>query len=86
MKQADELLTQDVKQTGDSLVCGKRDREPMTPKNLTHEFIAAINKLPNLPRVRFHDLRHSHATQLLMAGIHPKIAQEIGTQHYYDNA
>ncbi|MGB9151888.1 MAG: tyrosine-type recombinase/integrase [Alphaproteobacteria bacterium] len=43
---------------------------------LTHEFIKAITKLPNLPRVRFHDLRHSHATQLLTAGIHPKIAQE----------
>jgi hypothetical protein len=26
--------------------------------------------------VRFHDLRHSHATQLLPAGVHPKIAQE----------
>jgi integrase len=26
--------------------------------------------------VRFHDLRHSHATQLLLDGIHPKIAQE----------
>ena len=30
----------------------------------------------SLPRVRFHDLRHSHATQLLLAGVHPKIAQE----------
>jgi integrase len=29
-----------------------------------------------VPRVRFHDLRHSHATQMLSAGIHPKIAQE----------
>jgi integrase len=26
--------------------------------------------------IRFHDLRHSHATQLLSEGIHPKIAQE----------
>jgi integrase len=26
--------------------------------------------------VRFHDLRHSHATQLLLAGVHPKVAQE----------
>jgi len=26
--------------------------------------------------VRFHDLRHSHATQLLASGIHPKIASE----------
>ena len=26
--------------------------------------------------MRFHDLRHSHATQLLLAGVHPKVAQE----------
>ena len=26
--------------------------------------------------MRFHDLRHSHATQMLLAGIHPKVAQE----------
>jgi integrase len=26
--------------------------------------------------VGFHNLRHSHATQLLTEGIHPKIAQE----------
>jgi integrase len=29
-----------------------------------------------VPRVRFHDLRHSHATQLLAQGVHPKIVQE----------
>ena len=27
-------------------------------------------------RLRFHDLRHSHATALLASGIHPKIASE----------
>jgi integrase len=26
--------------------------------------------------VRFHDLRHSHATMLLLSGVHPKVAQE----------
>jgi hypothetical protein len=26
--------------------------------------------------VRFHDLRRSHATQLLLDGVHPKIAQD----------
>jgi integrase len=30
----------------------------------------------SLPRIRFHDLRHSHATQFLAAGVHPKIASE----------
>jgi integrase len=29
-----------------------------------------------LPRTRFHDLRHAHATQLLAAGIHPKAVSE----------
>ncbi|WP_424753592.1 tyrosine-type recombinase/integrase [Methylobacterium sp.] len=28
------------------------------------------------PRIRFHDLQHSHATQMSTSGIHPKIAQE----------
>src|SRR3984893_14335210 len=27
-------------------------------------------------RVRFHNLRCSHATQLVLAGVHPKVAQE----------
>ncbi|HLM98059.1 MAG TPA: tyrosine-type recombinase/integrase [Bryobacteraceae bacterium] len=27
-------------------------------------------------KVRFHDLRHSHASQLLRAGVSPKVVQE----------
>ena len=30
-----------------------------------------------LPRIRFHDLRHTAATLLLAQGVHPKIAQEM---------
>jgi integrase len=29
-----------------------------------------------LPQIRFHDLRHSHATHMLSSGVHPKIASE----------
>jgi hypothetical protein len=29
-----------------------------------------------LPRMRFHDLRHAHASLLLAAGVHPKVVQE----------
>ena len=32
--------------------------------------------LSDLPRIRFHDLRHSHATHLLADNVHPKIASE----------
>ena len=28
------------------------------------------------PPARFDNLRHSHATQLVLAGVHPKVAQE----------
>lgn len=52
------------------------DGEPLWLTSITHEFHKAIKKLPELPKIRFHDIRHSHATQLLAAGIHPKIAQE----------
>ena len=29
-----------------------------------------------LPRIRFHDLRHTHATLALAAGVHPKVVSE----------
>jgi integrase len=33
-------------------------------------------KLAGLPNIKFHDLRHSHATLGLSAGVHPKVMQE----------
>ena len=32
--------------------------------------------MAGLPIIRFHDLRHTAATLMLQAGIHPKIVQE----------
>jgi integrase len=29
-----------------------------------------------LPQLRFHDLRHAHATHMLASGVHPKVASE----------
>ena len=34
-----------------------------------------LNKA-DLPHMRFHDLRHSAATILMAAGVHPKVVQE----------
>jgi integrase len=75
-QQAEELLALGVRQTPDTLVCARADGLPLQPQSLTHQFIRLICRIPEMPRVRFHDLRHSHATQLLQAGVHPKIAQE----------
>lgn len=74
--QAERLLKLGIRQSGDCLVCGREDGEPMLPTSLTHEFAKVSGRVKDAPRVRFHDLRHSHATQLLLAGVHPKVAQE----------
>ena len=48
---------------------------PLHPQTVTQEFLKLISK-SKLPRVRFHDLRHTHATILLSRGVHPKIVSE----------
>jgi integrase len=47
----------------------------MRPAFLTHEWVRVIGGTA-LPRIRFHDLRHAHATHMLASGIHPKVASE----------
>ena len=51
------------------------DGQPLQPRSLTHAFVKFIRR-HGLPQIRLHDLRHSHATHMLAAGVHPKIAQE----------
>jgi len=38
---------------------------------------APLIKSAGLPRIRFHDLRHTCATLLLLAGVHPKVVSEM---------
>jgi integrase len=75
-QQAEELLRIGIRQTGETLVCARADGEPLQPQSLTHQFTRLISRVRDVPRIRFQDLRHSHATQLLLAGVHPKVAQE----------
>jgi integrase len=49
--------------------------EPLRPDGITWRF-AKIVKLAGVKRISFHGLRHTHATDLLRAGVHPKIASE----------
>jgi integrase len=76
LEQAEELLRLGVRQDGGTLVCARADGSVMRPSSLSHEFAKIAGLVPGVPRVRFHDLRHSHATELLLAGVHPKVAQE----------
>ncbi len=75
-RQAEELLMLGTRQNGETIVCSRADGLPLQPRSLTHQFTYLVSRAKDLPRVRFHDLRHSHATHLLLAGVHPKVAQE----------
>jgi integrase len=50
----------------------RRSFQPLLKK--VNEQLPSAEKLPH--RFRFHDLRHTHATFLLKAGVHPKIVSE----------
>ena len=76
VRQAEELLRLGVRLTDETHVFAQADGAPIQPNSLTHEFVRILALAPALPRIRFHDLRHSHATHLLANGVHPKIAQE----------
>ena len=47
----------------------------MNAENLSRQFPTIVEKA-GLPRVTFHELRHSHATQMLINGTHMKVASE----------
>jgi integrase len=74
-RQAEEQLRIGLRPDGDSFVVAQVDGSPIQPRSLTHEWVRLISKSA-LPRIRFHDLRHTHASQMLSAGVHPKVASE----------
>ena len=50
---------------------------PINPSNLRKRSFAPLLRKASLPRLRFHDLRHTCATLLLSKNIHPKYVQEL---------
>ncbi len=49
---------------------------PQSPDLISRHFRRLLEKHGDLPRIRFHDLRHTHATLMLAQGVHPKIVSE----------
>lgn len=48
---------------------------PLNPDSLSSSWRRLV-KQHGFPHVRFHDLRHAHATLMLLKGVHPKIVSE----------
>jgi integrase len=59
----------------DDFVFIRLDGSPINPSAITLAFRRIIKKA-GLKGIRIHDLRHTHATLMLKAGIHPKVVSE----------
>jgi integrase len=53
-------------------VFARENGTPLHPDQFSDAFWRHV-KAASLPRIRFHDLRHTHATLALSAGVHPKV-------------
>jgi integrase len=58
-----------------ALVFCRKDGSPLNPGAVTRRF-ARLVRGAGLPPIRLHDLRHTHATMALRAGIHPKVVSK----------
>jgi len=63
-----------VYQDFDLIACTQHGT-PLNPANVRRSFNKLI-KLADVPKIRFHDLRHTHATLLLSKGINVKVISE----------
>jgi integrase len=57
------------------LLVTRRDGSPVNPDSLSSAWRRLLQR-HGLPPVRFHDLRHAHATVMLLQGVHPKVVSE----------
>ena len=70
-----DLLMEGDRATNSDLVFSKPDGTPLLPNSVTHAFIKIVRGA-GLRGIRFHDLRHTHASLMLKQGVHPKIVSE----------
>jgi integrase len=75
VKRAQDLLKLGVGLSDDDLVLGHEDGSIISPIYISQLWARKIRKT-QLAHLRFHDLRHAHATHLLANGVHPKVASE----------
>lgn len=61
--------------TDNDFVFAHPDGTPLDPSTVSHALANIIRKV-GLPHIRLHDLRHTHATVMLKASVHPKVVSE----------
>jgi integrase len=75
VKQREEREALGLEWKESDYVFSKLDGTPYHPNTVSKAFSKIINQA-GIPKVRLHDLRHTHATLMLKQGVHPKIVSE----------
>lgn len=71
----EKLAAGDIYEDNNLVVCTKFGT-PVNPRNLLRVFYSLMKKA-KVPKIRFHDLRHTVATLMLSQSVNPKIVKEI---------
>jgi integrase len=58
------------------LVFCQKNGKPLRAHNIVKRDFRKVIERAKVPHIRFHDLRHCHATHLLRAGVNAKVVQE----------
>jgi integrase len=74
-RQLEERMSWGQAYRDSGLVVTREDGTLVHPDRFTQMFDKHV-KHSGLPRIRLHDLRHTHATLALAAGVHPKVVSE----------
>lgn len=75
LKKQEQLLKVGMKLSGEHFVVSTFGGEPVNPNTVHKQFLYDI-KLAGVKRIRFHDLRHTHATIMLEIGENSKVVSE----------
>ena len=75
LQQLHERMQLGLGRDTEGLVFTKIEGETINPRNFSKEFSRLVKRAGIRP-VTFHGLRHTHITNLLREGVHPKIASE----------
>jgi integrase len=75
--QAEERLRLGAAWADNDLVFANEVGRPIEATNLVSRSFAPLLKRAGLPRIRFHDLRHTAATLMLAQNVHAKVVSEM---------
>ena len=76
-RQAEEKLRAGSLYQDQGLVFAGKIGNLINPSNLRQRSFMPLLKRAGLPRIAFHDLRHTCASLLFQKNVHPKIVQEL---------